>query len=176
MSHPVDTLARVTPDVPNLSLDELARLHVLRGAQLMWLLGAGASAAAGVATAGQMIDEFRALIYSTVHRVPLPALNLAEPAIRERVDRFFAEHPEYPSSGAPDEYSALFEAAWPAAADRRAYIDSKVAVGRPAFGNFGLAVLLSLNRARLVWTTNFDRVMERAGELGSSVLAERRLQ
>ncbi len=152
-------------DVPDLSLDELARLHVLRGAQLMWLLGAGASAAAGVPTAGQMIDEFRTLIYSTLHRVPLAALNLAEPVVRDRVERFFAEHPDYPSPGDVDEYSTLFEAAWPAAADRRAYIDSKVAAGRPTFGNFGLAVLLALDRARLVWTTNFDRVTERAVEL-----------
>ena len=52
--------------VPELSVDELARLHVVRGARLMWLIGAGASAAAGVPTAGQMIDEFRQLIYSTV--------------------------------------------------------------------------------------------------------------
>jgi hypothetical protein len=165
LSHRLGTLAGVGSDVPDLSLDELARLHLLRGAQLMWLLGAGASAAAGIPTAGQMIDEFRTLIYSTVHGVPLAALNLAEPAVRERVERFFAEHPDYPSPGDPGEYSALFEEAWPAAPDRRAYVDSKVAAGRPAFGNFGLAVLLALDRARLVWTTNFDRVAERAAEL-----------
>jgi hypothetical protein len=32
-----------------------------------------------------MIDELRALIQFTVHQVPLQALNLAVPAIRERV-------------------------------------------------------------------------------------------
>ena len=107
-------------DVGELPLAELARLHVLRGPQLMWLLGAGSSAGAGVATAGQMMEEFRALIYSTKQQVPLVALNLAEPAIRDRIDRFFAETPGYPSPGDSGEYSALFEAAWSNPADRPA--------------------------------------------------------
>lgn len=159
-------LERVTsPPVPELSLDELARLHVVRGGQLMWLIGAGASAAAGVPTAGQMIDEFRQLIYATVHGVPLAALSLAEPTVRDRIERFFAGHPGYPDPGDPAEYSALFEAAWSAPCDRRAYLEGKLAVGKPAFGNFGLAVLAALGRAPVVWTPNFDRVHERAAEL-----------
>lgn len=151
--------------LPELSLDELARLHVVRGARLMWLIGAGASAAAGVPTAGQMIDEFRQLIYATVHGVPLAALSLAEPAIRDRIERFFADHPDYPDLGDPGEYSALFEAAWKAPGDRRDYLEGKLVVGKPAFGNFGLAVLAALGRAPVVWTPNFDRVYERAAEL-----------
>jgi hypothetical protein len=152
-------------DVGELPLDELARLHVLRGPQLMWLLGAGSSAGAGVATAGQMMEEFRALIYSTKQQVPLVALNMAEPAIRDRIDRFFAETPGYPSPGDPGEYSALFEAAWSNPADRRRYIENKIALGKPVFGNLGLAALIALGRAQIIWTTNFDRVVERAAEL-----------
>lgn len=166
LSHRLTILYWVTSSpVPELTLDELARLHVLRGGQLMWLVGAGTSAAAGVPTAGQMIDEFRRLIYATVHGVPLAALNIAEPTVRDRIKRYFAGHAHYPSPGDPDEYSTLFEVAWPATGDRRAYLDAKVVGGRPAFGNFGLAVLLAVGRARVVWTTNFDRVMERAAEL-----------
>ncbi len=131
----------------------------------MWLIGAGASAAAGVATAGQMIDEFRQLIYATVHKVPVAALSLAEPVVRDRIERYFAGHPDYPDPGDLGEYSALFEAAWRDPADRRAYLEGKLAAGKPAFGNFGLAVLAALGRARIVWTPNFDRVYERATEL-----------
>ncbi len=155
----------MSPLVPEVSLDELARLHVVRGGQITWLIGAGASAAAGVATAGQMIDEFRQLIYATVHKVPVAALSLTEPAVRARIERYFAGHPGYPDPGDPEEYSALFEAAWRDAADRRAYLEGKLAAGKPAFGNFGLAVLAALGRARIVWTPNFDRVYERAAEL-----------
>ncbi len=162
-------LERVTsPPVPELSLDELARVHVVRGGQLMWLIGAGASAAAGVPTAGRMIDEFRQLIYATVHGVPLAALSLAEPAIRDRIERFFADHPDYPDPGDPGEYPALFEAAWSAPADRRAYLEGKLVMGKSAFGNFGLAVLAALGRAPVVWTPNFDRVHKRAPSWCSS--------
>ncbi len=131
----------------------------------MWLIGAGASAGAGVPTAGQMIDEFRQLIYATIHGVPLAALSLAEPAVRDRIERFFVGHSGYPDPGDRAEYSVLFEAAWSAPADRRAYLEAKLAVGKPAFGNFGLAVLAALGRAPVVWTPNFDRVHERAAEL-----------
>lgn len=148
--------------VPELSLQELARIHVVRGPQLMWLLGAGASAAAGVATAGQMIDEFKQLIYATVHNLPLAGLNMAEPGVRDRVQRFFDQTPGYPSGGDPDEYAQLFEAAWSSPSDRRAFIQKKVVQGRPVFGNIGLAVLCALGRARIVWSTNFDRVHEQA--------------
>ena len=44
-------------------------------------------------------------------------------------------------------------------------LGGKLAVGKPAFGNLGLAVLAALGRAPVVWTPNFDRVYERAAEL-----------
>lgn len=148
--------------LPEISLEELARIHVIRGPQFMWLLGAGSSVAAGVASAGQMIDEFKQIIYATAHDVPLAALNLAEPGVRDKLQRFFDQTPGYPSLGDPDEYAQLFEAAWSAPADRRAFIDAKVRQGRPVFGNIGLAVLCALGQAKIVWTTNFDRVHEQA--------------
>ena len=47
----------------------------LRAPRLMWLLGAGASAAAGIPTAGDMIWDFKRRIYSerrgtTLARLP----------------------------------------------------------------------------------------------------------
>lgn len=158
------SLSRVD-QVPELTLDELARIHVVRGPQLMWLLGAGASAAAGVATAGQMIDEFKQIIYGTVHNVPVAGLNMAERGVREKVQRFFDQAPGYPSAGDPDEYPQLFEAAWTSPSDRRAFIEKKVTQGRPGFGNIGLAALSALGRARIVWSTNFDRVHEQAAAI-----------
>lgn len=44
-----------------------------------------------------------------------------------------------PPPGAPDEYAALFEAVWPSEADRRTYIDSKIAGGKPSYGHIALA-------------------------------------
>ena len=33
---------------------------------------------------------------------------------------------------------------------------------KPCFGHFALANLMKLNKARMIWTTNFDRVLEDA--------------
>ena len=126
----------------------------------MWLVGAGASVAAGVPSARQMVDDFKAIIYATIHKVPLDSINLGEPGTRSRVQVFFDTHPGLPSASDPDEYSRAFEAACPSAKDRRNYIESQISKGRPAFGNMGLAVLAALERIRIVWTTNFDRVIE----------------
>ena len=57
---------------------------------------------------------------------------------------------------APDEYAALFEAVYPAEADRRAYLDAKIGGAKPSYGHIALATLMRAHLTRLVWTTNFD--------------------
>ena len=143
-------------------LDELSRIHRMRGPQLMWFLGAGASAAAGVPTAENMTWEFKQVLYSTKQGVPITSLDLSEDAIRDRLNEYFARNPDFPKPGDPREYGALFEAAWKSPQDRRQYIDQQIARGKPAYGNLGLAALWRVGNAPAVWTTNFDRVMEDA--------------
>jgi NAD-dependent SIR2 family protein deacetylase len=43
---------------PTVAVDDFARRFSQRGGNLMWLLGAGTSAAAGIPTAADMIREF----------------------------------------------------------------------------------------------------------------------
>ena len=59
---------------------------------------------------------------------------------------------------------------FPREQERRTYIQDLVARGTPAYGHQVLTALLKLGRARVVWTTNFDRVVEDAATavLGSS--------
>jgi hypothetical protein len=75
----------------------------------MWLLGAGASAAAGIPTAGQMILEFKRRLYCSENNIPAAAVDLGDPVLRRRLERFFDEDPAYPRLGAADEYAVLFE-------------------------------------------------------------------
>jgi hypothetical protein len=49
--------------------DEFVRIYQVRGPQLMWLLGAGASAYAGAPTSADMILEFKASLYASRERV-----------------------------------------------------------------------------------------------------------
>jgi len=51
------------PAIQPLDAPALLRLFQLRGAQIMWFLGAGASRSAGIKTAGDMIWDFKQRLY-----------------------------------------------------------------------------------------------------------------
>lgn len=151
--------------VPQLSLAEFLRLYPARAPQLMWFLGAGASAGAGIPTAWEMIWEFKRLIYCTEQRVSLARCSdLSDDRLRRRIQHFFEskEPGSFPPEDDSREYEVYFQKAWPHEADRRAYIDSMVAQGRESFGHLCLAAMLRCDRARIVWTTNFDHLLEDA--------------
>lgn len=124
---------------------------------LMWLLGAGASAAAGIPTAGDMIWEFKQQLYVSQRRISLKSVgDLANAAVRNAMQSFIDGLDRFPAPGASDEYATLFEAAYPSEADRRTYIAAKVAGGKPSYGHIALATLMRAGHTRLAWTTNFD--------------------
>ena len=58
-----------TEEPPELGTDDFTRRFALRTPNLMWFLGAGASASAGIPTAGDMIWEFKQLLYVSQRRV-----------------------------------------------------------------------------------------------------------
>lgn len=143
--------------VIELTADDFARRFALRAANLMWLLGAGASAAGGMPTAWDMIWEFKQRLYVSQRRVTLQSVSdLSSSAIRVRLQDHIDSSGGLPGSGDPDEYAALFEAVYPAESDRRAYLDSKTRGAKPSYGHLALATLMRALKAQLVWTTNFD--------------------
>ncbi len=148
-----------------IDLPTFARLYELRAPRIAWLLGAGASAAAGVATAGQATWDWKARIYASEKRIRYVTLDLADPLVRDRVQRFFDLEGGNPARDGEAEYSFYFERAYPSAADRRRYLDQMTADAKPGFGHLGLAALMQLGKVGVVWTTNFDRLVEDAAAL-----------
>ena len=81
--------------------DDFARRFPVRGANQMWLLGAGASNAAGLPTAHNLVVEFKRMLNVSQSGRFARSGDLAEPAIRNRIE----EHVEtlgLPESGAAD--------------------------------------------------------------------------
>lgn len=147
-------------DLPSIAPDDFVRRFALRAKTLMWLLGAGASAAAGIPTAGDMIWEFKQKLFVSQRRVsPQMVSDLSNPAVRAQIQDHIDASGRLPAAGAPDEYAALFEEVYPAEADRRAYLDAKMAGAKPSYGHLALATLMRANLARLAWTTNFDPLL-----------------
>lgn len=143
--------------IPEIGADDFARRFSLRAANLMWLLGAGASAAAGIPTAWHMVWEFKQQLFISQRRVsPQAVADLSSPAVRAQLQGHLDASEGMPAAGAPDEYAALFETVYPAEADRRAYMDAKMAGARPSYGHLALASLMKAGLCQLVWTTNFD--------------------
>ena len=126
----------------------------------MWFLGAGASVSAGLPTAMDMIWEFKRALYISRSRSPGETwTDLSQPAVRNRIDAHIESMGGMPSPGAPDEYAALFEAAYPAEQDRREFLDAKMRGATPSYGHMALATLMRQQLTRIVWTTNFDALV-----------------
>jgi NAD-dependent SIR2 family protein deacetylase len=146
--------------IPEIGADDFARRFSLRARNLMWFLGAGASASAGIPTAWDMVWEFKQQLFISQRRMsPHTVADLSNPTVRAQLQAHIDSREDLPVSGAPDEYAALFEAVYPAETDRRAYLDAKMSGAKPSYGHLALATLMHAQLTRLVWTTNFDPLM-----------------
>lgn len=143
-----------------MALDEFARRFSLRARNLMWFLGAGCSAAAGVPTAMDMIWEFKQTLFISQRRGSYQTVaDLSQPMVRDRLQEHINSLERLPILGAPEEYARLFEAAYPAEKDRQAFLHGKLAGAKPSYGHMALATLMRAGLLRMVWTTNFDALV-----------------
>src|SRR5262245_53672350 len=70
-------------NIPQIHADDFSRRFGLRAANLMWLLGAGASASAGIPTAVDMIWDFKQRLFISQRRVsPKIVADLSNPVVR----------------------------------------------------------------------------------------------
>lgn len=153
------------PSADDLALDLSAFLRVfqLRGPQIMWFLGAGASRAARIKTAGDMIWDFKQRLYRSEKKLsPASITDISDPIVQRRLQEYFDHLGGFPPAGDAEEYAAYFEATYGSPRDRRAYLAELIARGKPSFGHLAMALLMSQNLCRAVWTTNFDRTVEDA--------------
>ncbi len=144
-------------------VDQFLRLFPIRSSSLAWFLGAGASASARLPTAGDLIWRFKRTLYCTSTKVdPKTCEDLGNEVVRERLQRYLDSTGKYPAINSPEEYASYFELTYPDPADRRRFLDTMLHGATPAYGHHILAALMKAGNVRLVWTTNFDRLVEDA--------------
>lgn len=148
---------------PSFDVSAFLRVYQMRAANIMWFLGAGASRAAGIQTAGDMISDFKQRLYRSHKKLPPSAItDPGDPIVRHKLQQYL----EAILLKAPNnEYSAYFEATYASPEDRRTYLDNLIAAGKPSFGHLALALLMAQKLTRAIWTTNFDRTVEDAAAL-----------
>ncbi len=161
---PFPLMTGLSSAIPVEPLVTFARSFAVNGAHVGWFFGAGTSASAGVPTAGQLLDEFRADLYASDCNIDRSRVAMADPLVAERVRRYFDGANGLPPSGAPEEYAVAFERTYPDQAVRRQRLDQWLQQGRPSFGHRVVAALMAAGQLRWLTTTNFDDLPERAYE------------
>ena len=147
-------------ELSQIGADDFVRRFSLRAQNLMWLIGAGTSASAGVPTAIDMVWEFKQQLFTSQRKVsPQSVADLSNPVVRAKLQAHVDSLGRLPPAGASDEYAALFEEVYPSEADRRVYLDAKITGAKPSYGQLALATLMRAGRTRLIWTTNFDMLV-----------------
>lgn len=114
--------------------------------QFALFLGAGASVTSGVKTAAQMVSDWRRRQFASY----------------KGSDSFqtWLEKQDWHES--EDEYSTLFELTYDQPAQRRAYIEKAIAKAKPSWGYAYLASLMKERMFNVVFTTNFDDLLNDA--------------
>ena len=107
-----------------MNVADFIRLYPFRAPNIMWFLGAGASAAAGVPAAYDMIWQFKQKLYCSNQRIPVKACSdLGDSSLRSRLQRYFDGKGGFPTRNSDEEYAHYFEVAFPSESDRRRYIE-----------------------------------------------------
>lgn len=153
-----------------IAADTFARQFSQRSGQLAWLLGAGTSASAGIPTGWDMIADFKARLFCAQIGVPRAEVDPTDPIWEERIAAYFDGAHGLPPAGDPDEYAAAFEAVFPEARDRRAYIEAATRQGSPSYGHRVIAALITAGLIRCIFTTNFDPLVEQTTVLSNALV------
>jgi hypothetical protein len=144
-----------------LPVNVFARGFALRASQTAWLLGAGASADAGVPTAGQLIDQLLAVLYCSdngIHRSDLER----DPRWQQLVRSFYDGRHGLPPLADNAFYSAIFEKVYPDRDARARFVLKQLDGRRPHSGQHVLAALVAAGLAPVLITPNFDTLLEDA--------------
>ena len=144
-----------------------------------WFLGAGASRAAGLPTAADLIWDLKLRQYCREENQDVARQDLQNAAVRERIQSYFDAR-GFPPRDHEDEYTAYFERIFGSNRERqRQYISTSLADARVSLsaGNRVFGALLAAGLTRIAFTTNFDTVVENAAaKVGGLTLAPYHLE
>lgn len=158
---------------------EFAGTFAARPQNLAWFLGAGASRTSGLPTAIDVLWDLKRRYYCQEENQEIVLQDVQVAAVADRIQSFMDSR-GFPALWSDGEYSAYFERIFGEDRERqrkylRAILDEdKVTL---AIGSRVLAAMLVLGSARVVFTTNFDSVVEKAyAEVGGGSLAAYHLE
>lgn len=143
---------------------EFTSIFSARPQNFAWLLGAGASATAGLPTATDVIWDLKRRYYRQEENQDISRQDMQNEPVRARIQAFM-ESRGFPELWAADEYTAYFEKIFGDDKERqRRYLKAilseehvTLSVGNRVFG-----AMIAAGMCRVTFTTNFDSVVEKA--------------
>ena len=151
-------------DIPQKSVLEFIRHYVVNAKHIMWFLGAGASRSAGLPTATDVAWDLKRRYYCLQENQDLQSHDINNKAVRQRIQSYM-DSKGYPSNGTAEEYSFYFELTFGEDySAQQKYIAEALSTEKISLnvGHRVLAGLIAMGLARIVFTANFDEVIERA--------------
>ncbi len=144
--------------------NQFLRHYIGSASQMIWFLGAGTSRTARMPTAMDIIWDLKIRLYCLSENQDIKNHDSNNDAIRKKVQSYF-DSLGYPHLWHPDEYSFYFEKTFgnDYSAQQR-YLSEKLSSSKISLnaGHKILAGLLAWEKAKLIFTTNFDEVIETA--------------
>lgn len=148
----------------NTTEDNFIRHFVQNAPQLMWFLGAGASRTAGMPTATDIIWDLKRKYYCLKENQDLQTHDINKQAIRRKIQDYL-DSKGFPALWSAEEYSFYFDLTFGEDyGSQQKYINDQFASQKISLniGQRVLAAFLEMGLTRVVFTTNFDEVIETA--------------
>ncbi|MFZ2168177.1 MAG: SIR2 family protein, partial [Methylococcaceae bacterium] len=151
----------MTKELPE---NEFLQLYLQNASHMMWFLGAGTSRTAGLPTATDITWDLKHRYYCLHENQELQSHDINNNAIKQKVQGYMDSR-GFPKLWSPEEYSYYFDLNFGDDYEaqqkyiREALSSEKVSLN---IGHRVLAALLEMKKAKVVFTTNFDEVIETA--------------
>lgn len=147
-----------------MKLESFISHYILNAPQIMWFLGAGTSRSAGMPSATDIIWDLKRRVYCQKENQFITDNELSNEAIRLKIQSYFNDQ-NCPPIWSEEEYAFFFKLALGDNPElHQKYLEDKLNKELISInsGHRILASLIALKQARLVFTTNFDDVIENA--------------
>jgi NAD-dependent SIR2 family protein deacetylase len=150
-----------------MTLDEFLTFYSINASKIMWLFGAGASRSSGMPSATDIIWDLKRRYYCLKQNQPISNNELSNEAIKQKIQNYL-EAEGNPKLWADDEYSHYFKLLFGSDLDiQRNYLAEMLSPSKITI-NSGyriLSALIAMEKVKIIFTTNFDSVLENAFSL-----------
>lgn len=150
-----------------MTLDEFLIHYSLNASKIMWLLGAGTSRSSGMPSASDIIWDLKRKYYCLKQQQQITDNELSNEAVQSKIQNYL-EAEGNPKLWADNEYAHYFKLVFGDNLEtQQNYIagildPSKISINS---GYRILSALIAMEKARIIFTTNFDSVLENAYSL-----------